>query len=909
MTSLTAATPTAGGGMAPAQPARQVAPPPSGLTAADISRVIRQRLVLILILWVVFSGLAAGFTGFMVKYFPKYRAFTYVRVISTQPVSVLNPLAQEQIRQQEVELLVQNQVVLVKSQAVLSDALKAPAIRRTRWFEWATAQQDEDPIDLLSDIITAAPMRDSNFLRVAAVWEEPTEVDDLVNTVVDTYLEKVDMLQKGAIRESREQIDDEVQRARKELEDKNREIERHQERAEVWSVNQGGPSEQLLTLQALVTELEVVVVGRMSQWQALMNARPEDLPVTAELDAVLAADPSVAGAERALQDAEASLSQAEAGYGKNHPAVKRARIRRDSAAGLLLEERAVKQVRFQKELIEQARRNYHEAMEQRDALKERLAEARAEQRDRDAAYAKFINLKEEQAVLQMRYEQLLGQQSLLAMTLRQERAVQIDVPSIAIEPTRRSSPKWEIWMPAGVFLGLAASMGIAFLIELADKSVRTPRDVPRVPVLGTIPTADDDEIEIERVETASMDAPHSIVAEAFRNLRANLFFSAPVEQQGVILVTSPSGGNGKTTVAANLGISVALSGRRVLLVDANFRRPGLPRIFSGVRPEGLSNILIGQGRLEELATPSSVAGLDILGPGPTPPNPAELLGSSYLRDAVADARSRYDQVIFDGPPVLLVSDAMVLAGAVDGVLVVCQYQVTSRGAFQRTQAQLEAISARVFGAVLNMVETRAGGYFRKAYQEFYEYQEPEEEEGGSDRRWLDTKTGGGRLEAAPDDVGVIGSAPGASGDARESGVTDAGPALEVGDLEDLGIEETQEAMMRRTPSEALPEPAAPPTAGGQGLLGGDISVPDQPDQSDQPDQDTEIKGLEGEMDDEIRKIDGDRPLVDDLILEDDFGIDEDFDLGEDFGEFGLDRDPGDSERPDQPDPGEPKPSS
>jgi capsular exopolysaccharide synthesis family protein len=892
--------------MVPGQAVRQVAPSPSGLTGADIARVIRQRLVLIFILWGLFSALAAGVTWLKATYAPEFRAFTYVRILSTQPVSVLNPLAQEQIRQQEVELLVQNQALLVKSQAVLGDALKDPVIKQTRWYSWAREQQDEDPIDLLSDIISATPIRDSNFLRVAAVWKERGEVHQLVNTVVETYLEKVDTLQKGAIRESREQVDEEVQRARQEYDAKRREIERLQADAEVWSATAGGPSEELLTLQALVTELEVEAVGRQAQWGALKNARPEDLPITAELDAILSADPTIAMAERAMQESEAALSEAEASYGRNHPVVKRARIRRDSAASNLLEERAVKQVRYQKEQIDQAYRNYAEALEQKDALRERLAEATAEQRDRDVKYARYISLREEADLLRLQLEQLLERQNDLAMTLRKERAVQIDVPSRAIEPTRRLSPKWEIWMPAGVFLGLAASIGIAFLLELADKSVRTPRDVPRVPVLGTIPTADDDEIEIQRVETASMEVPHSIVAEAFRALRANLFFCAPAEQQGVILITSPSGGNGKTTVATNLGISIALSGRRVLLVDANFRRAGLPRIFAGVPQEGLSNILIGQGRLGDLATSSSVPGLDILGPGPTPPNPAELLGSSYLRDLVVDARSRYDQVIFDGPPFLLVSDAMVLAGAVDGVLVVCQYRATSRGAFQRTQAQLEAINARVFGAVLNMVETRAGGYFRSTYREFYEYQEPEEEGGGSGRLSVDTKPGGRRLEA---ETGAVEERPGSaevaasggvvpevSGDTLESGAPGAGPALEVGDLEDLGIDEARDITEPGPSSGASLESAAPTTPEGEGLRGADVHAPEQPD------VDAEIGGLEGEMDAEIRKIDSDRPLVDDLGLDEDLGIDEDFGLGEDLGEFGINDQDGEPGEPEQDDP-------
>jgi polysaccharide biosynthesis transport protein len=358
-----------------------------------------------------------------------------------------------------------------------------------------------------------------------------------------------------------------------------------------------------------------------------------------------------------------------------------------------------------------------------------------------------------------------------------------------------------------------------------DKSVRTPRDVPRVPVLGTIPNADDDEVEIPRVETACLDVPHSIMAEAFRNLRANLFFSAPAEQQGVILVTSAGAGHGKTAVAANLAISIALSGRRVLLIDANFRRPAMPRIFaaSGTRSEGLSNILIGQGKLAELVSNTGVPGCDVLAAGPTPPNPAELLGSSYLRDLIVDARAQYDQVIVDGPPVLLVSDAIVLAGAVDGVLLVCQYRSTSRGAFQRTQAQLEAINARIFGAVLNKVETRAGGYFRKVYREFYQYQEPEE---------------GAALTALPGGAAAAQPKP---------------PA----ELEQPGAGE------KTSPPQVPPSPPGATTGPGAEI---DAKAPGT------------AMPPPMNIDEEIRKLGSDAAID----LGDEFKIDDDFDLGEDL---------------------------
>jgi capsular exopolysaccharide synthesis family protein len=283
------------------------------------------------------------------------------------------------------------------------------------------------------------------------------------------------------------------------------------------------------------------------------------------------------------------------------------------------------------------------------------------------------------------------------------------------------------------------------------------------------------------------------------------------------LVTSPSGGNGKTTVAVNLAISIALSGRRVLLIDANFRRPCLPRIFPDMRADGLSNILIGQSHLDDCVMATSVPGLDVLGAGPLPPNPAELLGSTYLRDMLADARARYDQVIFDGPPVLLVSDAMVLSGAVDGVLLICQYRSTSRGALQRTQQQLDAINARIFGAVLNRVETRAGGYFREAYREFYEYSEMPEEAGG-DAKQLDADT----ADQLQTGEGSPGGEPPQEGDDQNLLATDARDTESAGDAAqdslhsaDGGTETQEDSIQGEAPIDVDAEIAS---IGGESIL-------------------------------------------------------------------------------------------
>lgn len=756
MTTLTAASsqqpmglPT--GTMGRSVPAPAAAPAGVSLTGAEILRIIRQRLVMILFLWVFFVVLTWGATFLMIRYYPQYKGTALVLVQSINPRDVMEPIKPQEVREEEVARLLQDQALFVKSPEVLGAALLDPEVRDTVWYreaEQEQAKKGEDPLDLLGDILTAEPVRDSNYVGVSVTWKVPGEVPKLVNTVVAKYVEIVDRQQRQTIRNTQEQLGKEVGRAKDTLEGKNREIEAFRANSNVLGVSARETEERILTLTALVTELQVDMFGKKAMYDALANATPDTLPITAELQNLINTDPFIYQLEQRLQTAEEELKAVKSRFGDNHRVVKGAQVARDVSADRVQEERARKIVEYQRNQIEQAKQNFLEAQEQLVTLKDSLIEARSEQQDKDAKQAKYLRLEDEIEQYKTQYEQLQEKRHLVELALRQEKSVQIEARSGAKEPKRRSSPKYEVWVPIGSLLGLAISVGFALLLEMADKSVRTPRDVLRqsIAVLGTIPSTEDDEIEIPRVETASLDAPHSIVAESFRNLRANLFFSAPAEQQGVILVTSPSGGNGKTTVATNLAISIALSGRRVLLVDANFRRACLPRIFQGMREEGLSNVLIGQAHLDDVVTPTSVPGMDVLSAGPIPPNPAELLGSTLLRDLIVDARARYDQVIFDGPPVLLVSDAMVLAGSVDGVLLVCQYRTTSRGALQRTQAQLDAMNARIFGAVLNKVESRAGGYFRKAYREFYAYSEPSEE-GRGETPQLKVDAEGAQLQA------------------------------------------------------------------------------------------------------------------------------------------------------------------
>ena len=213
------------------------------------------------------------------------------------------------------------------------------------------------------------------------------------------------------------------------------------------------------------------------------------------------------------------------------------------------------------------------------------------------------------------------------------------------------------------------------------------------------------------------------MGEAFREIRTRLMFSGPAEQQRSLLIASPSPEDGRTVVATNLAVTMAQAGSQVLLVDANFRQPKVSKIFEGCGGPGLSNALVEQSDWRDMIHEVR-PNLFVLGAGPLPPNPAELLGSNSMRDIVAEMSQRFDRVIFDSGPALVVTDPVALASIVDGVILAVRAGVNSKGVVQRARNTIRDSGGNIVGAVLNGVRAMSGGYLRKHYETFYEYREP-----------------------------------------------------------------------------------------------------------------------------------------------------------------------------------------
>jgi capsular exopolysaccharide synthesis family protein len=326
--------------------------------------------------------------------------------------------------------------------------------------------------------------------------------------------------------------------------------------------------------------------------------------------------------------------------------------------------------------------------------------------------------------------QILKTQTLVTKSAGGYQATEINKPNLNNEPV---SPKLAQSLLLGAAGGLLLGLGLAALAELADKSFRSPAEIRArlgLPIVGHIPPIRvglDSEARID-VEPSVVCAirPKSVEAEAYRGVRTALYFSTHGRGHQVIQVTSPNPGDGKSTLASNLAVSVAQSGKRVLLVDCDFRRPRQHKIFRLAESgPGFTAVIVGESTLGAAVRRTVVENLTILPCGTRPANPAELLTSPQFAAIVEQARAEYDFVILDTPPMLAVSDPSVVAPRADGVLLVFRMTNRVRPQAERAREQLAQLGANVLGVVVNGAGRSTDGYgygYGYAYGSGYHYE-------------------------------------------------------------------------------------------------------------------------------------------------------------------------------------------
>jgi capsular exopolysaccharide synthesis family protein len=303
------------------------------------------------------------------------------------------------------------------------------------------------------------------------------------------------------------------------------------------------------------------------------------------------------------------------------------------------------------------------------------------------------------------YESLMQrlQEANLARELEADNVRVLDPAEVPRSPlTPRMRRDVSVALAGGLALGLVA----AFFFEALDSTLKDRQDVMRhlrLPLLGIVPALPEKLLRARVAPPLVSDAVPAPFAEAYSTVRANIVFTAPPQGHRALMVTSAHQSEGKSLTSCNLAIGLAQTGQRVLLVDADFRRSCLHQLFGQHADPGLSNIIAGTHRVIDAIRQTEVRGLWLVTAGDVPPNPAQLLAADRFRSFLRSATERFDWVIIDSPPVMPVSDALVIANAADGVVFVVAADTTSRTAARSAIDRLEAARARFAGVILNAV--------------------------------------------------------------------------------------------------------------------------------------------------------------------------------------------------------------
>ena len=721
---------------------RPVGPRPpaaASLTAKEVFGILRRHILLIIFLTALGLGTGGGTWKLLQMRYPRYTAKTFIQVL---PPTETDPMTIGTVQLQKDILYGYRQSIanLIKQQSTLEDLLDRDNVKETRWF----ARWDGDrrrAVNYLNKHFGAYAHRDSEFVEISMTCSAAKEAADIVNEMLNLFLATRGTTEREEINDKLQGLEDQRLRVQSELDAANKGLDDIRVAYNLTDLEQpvGRYFQHTITiklndLELQKNELDLAIKQLEADIGNLQRLATE--PITEQIEFQIERDPVMLNLAQQLAFLEAQLSGRLTKFGENHRDVRQARE--------LIEETKKRREQRKEEIANQTRRaNLENArdglivlqkrFEQLEALRQ---EAEAQKKELDLAriqYEKGVKIRDERLAMLDSIKEQVEKYKIMYNDPETPKVQAVGLAPIPLEMV--FSRQWWLWFPSGTMLGLLFGLGLAFLVELANDLVRTPSDVARflrIPLLGVIPDASEDSQIRRRVELCHVvrQVPYSVTSESYRQCRANLKLSGPPESFKTLLVSSGMARDGKTSVAVNLATTFVATDKKVLLIDTNFRQPNLHLLFPKVEAEGsaerfdfgLSSVLMHQCGPTEAVRPSGIEGLDIIECGPLPANPSELLSSPRMEDLLAKHRMNYDYIIIDGPPVLLVSDAKVLAGLVDATLLVFNAAATSRGAAQRTIRELKEVNARIVGCVLFAARSIKGGYFQEQFKSYRKYQ-------------------------------------------------------------------------------------------------------------------------------------------------------------------------------------------
>jgi exopolysaccharide transport family protein len=591
-----------------------------------------------------------------------------------------------------------------------------------------SAKKESDPlrtvIDKYQERLNVSPVRQARIVNITFDSKDPEQAARIINSHAENFRQQNLKFKVEATELASEFLEENLAQLRQKLEKADDKLQQYGQQNQILFTEEGKntATEKLRQLEDGYTKAQIDRIQKESYYRRVEDGHSDDLPQI--IDNKLISDLTAKLVELQRQDSELAVTYKPDATTRQKLGQQISQIRRS------IEEE-------NERVVTVIKSEYATATEREQLLAGELDKQRATVNRINEDIIQYNIYKGDAESVRTLYDGLqkrLKEASVSAgLTASNIRIVdRAEVPTIPIHPRKTLNAL------LGLTFGLVLGIGFAFFQEYLDSSIKEPEDVSRylnLPTLGMIPrlgslvgkqgygyglhgyaygtaqTAASDNGKITKVDLIVHDSPSSLMAEAYRSVRTSLLLSSSGHPPRTIVVTSATPSEGKTTTAVNLAISLTQTGSKVVLIDADMRKPRIQNVFSLSSTTGLSGFLAGTVGLKEVIQQTNVAGLMVIPCGVTPPNPGELILSAGFRKMLEALREYFDFVVIDSPPIGNVSDSRILASTADSTILVVKAFSTSRHHAREATAHLINAHARVGGVVLNDVDVRRRSYY------------------------------------------------------------------------------------------------------------------------------------------------------------------------------------------------------
>jgi capsular exopolysaccharide synthesis family protein len=616
------------------------------------------------------------------------------------------------------------------------DPLQTDPAGAVRDGDAAQAKKQVDRcIALLNGRLGVEPVKETRALRISFSHSDPELAANITNWVAEAFLTRNFETKTERFTGAARWLDESTRRMKARVEEAEQKLTTYTREHGIFLTDKEGTltTAKLSSLHDQVVRAESERILKGSLYEEVKQGNVTRIP-EAYADLLFKSSPKLLELQKRLAELQTQKAELSVKYGPAYPKVVEVQQKIEAINALIGDS--------SKSLEAKLNTEYERARRDEQMLKAALGHAKNEANTQNQAAIQYNILKQDVDTNKTLYQDFLNKTN-QANAQRAEQQNNLSIIERAEVPSYPTGPRRGLSILMALTLSSAFAFGMAFFLDYLDNTVKTVEDVSRfaqLPALSVIPAsgaAPHGRFSARGIKALghvsaagslepatgiamlpSLDG-RSSAAEAYRVLRTSVLLSSAGHAPKSILITSGQPGEGKTTTVVNTGVSLAQTGASVLIIDCDLRRPSTHKVLGIDHERGLSTYLSRDVPLDDVIQKLQIANLSLIPCGPIPPNPAELIISEKMKEMLKELSERYDHILIDSPPLINVTDPVILSTMVDGVILVVHGGKSTRDVLRRARHELTTVGARIFGVVLNNVDLKHEGYDDYYYSRYY----------------------------------------------------------------------------------------------------------------------------------------------------------------------------------------------